>query len=89
MLKILGEQYYLDLNNLEKIINIETKTKKDESDEFHINVVKYETIKLMIEVIMDPQEPIDEVMGVKSNELGIPFKIAYNTLLNYKILNKY
>jgi hypothetical protein len=78
----------LDLNKLEKVVNLEPK--KDTEGEVHINIVKYETIKLMIEVLMDEvSDGIDEKIGTQSNELTIPFKLAFNTLLHNKILNKF
>jgi hypothetical protein len=43
----------------------------------------------MLEVVMDEAEEIDETLGVKgTNNLSIPFKIAFNTLLYKKLLNK-
>ena len=38
---------------------------------------------------MDGHDSIDEKMGIKSTELSIPFKLAFNTLLNKKIITKY
>ena len=56
----------------------------------HINVVKYEAVKMMMEVIMTEDEEIDETLGLKSGGgLTIPFKIAFNSLLNKKLINKY
>ena len=43
----------------------------------------------MVEIIMTESEEVDETLGGKSSELSIPFKLAFNTLLNKKILNKY
>jgi hypothetical protein len=44
----------------------------------------------MIEVLMDEvSDGIDEKIGTQSNELTIPFKLAFNTLLHNKILNKF
>jgi hypothetical protein len=42
----------------------------------------------MIEVLMDGGE-IDETLGDKSSEITIPFKLAFNTLINKQLLNKY
>jgi len=95
MLTIFNENYYLDLDRLEDYINIE-KTKPDtpsedgEEDSMqHISIVKYEVIKMMIEVIMTESEEIDEVLGHKNSSVSIPFKLALNTLLNQKIINKF
>jgi hypothetical protein len=43
----------------------------------------------MMEIIMDETEEIDETLGTKgTNNISIPFKIAFNTLLYKKLLNK-
>jgi hypothetical protein len=90
MLKILGENYYLDLDAIDDYIQIKTEDSiPDNKEGVHISVVKYETIKLMLEVIMDERDSIDETLGGKSSELSIPFKLAFNTLLTKKLLNKF
>jgi hypothetical protein len=49
--------------------------------------VKYELIKSMIDVLMTENEDLDENLGTKGqNNLSIPFKLAFNTLLAYEIL---
>jgi len=85
MLKILGEHYYLDLDRIEKYISIPSETGITEN---HISVMKYEMVKFMTEVLLSEKEEIDEALGNKSN-ISIPFKIAFNTLLNKELLNKY
>jgi hypothetical protein len=60
-----------------------------ETGETHISLVKYDTIKLMLEVLLDENENVDESLGGKSSDLSIPFKLSFNTLLNKKLLNKY
>ena len=97
MLKILNEYYYLDLDKMEEMVNLPSKNKPEgeesesesESVEQHISVVKYDILKVMIEVLMTESEEVDEKLGPKSSELSIPFKLAFNTLLNKKIINKY
>ena len=37
----------------------------------------------------DENEQIDETLGMKSNEISIPFKLAFNSLINKKLINKY
>jgi hypothetical protein len=90
MLKVLGEHYYLDLDKIDDYVQIkETKPLSGESETTHISIIKYDTIKLMMEIIMDEPEEIDETLGAKgTNNLSIPFKIAFNTLLYKKLLNK-
>jgi hypothetical protein len=86
MLKILNEHYYVDLDRLEQYVNIPQTTGDSEN---HISVVKYDMIKVMMEVLLTEDDLVDEALGEKSNELTIPFKLAFNTLLNKKIINKY
>ncbi len=86
MLKILNEHYYVDLDRLEQYVNIPTPSGDSEN---HISVVKYDMIKVMMEVLLTENDIVDETLGEKSNELTIPFKLAFNTLLNKKIINKY
>lgn len=85
MLKILGEHYYLDLDQIENYVSIPSETGATEN---HISVMKYEMVKFMIEVLMSEKDDIDETLGSKST-MPIPFKIAFNTLINKKLINKY
>jgi hypothetical protein len=89
MFKILGESYYLDLNELDKQISIVKTVKDDENEEseHNVNLVKFELLKLMVEVVLSEREDIDENLGVYSGkDLSIPFRIAFNTLLTHNIL---
>jgi hypothetical protein len=86
MLKILNDHYYVDLDVMETYVNIPTSSGDVEN---HISVVKYDMIKVMMEVLLTEDDLVDEALGEKSNELTIPFKLAFNTLLNKKIINKY
>ena len=86
MLKVLNEHYYLDIDKLEECVNIE---KTILSAETQVNLVRYEMYKTMIEILMTESEEVDETLGTKSTTLSIPFKIAFNTLINKKIINKY
>jgi hypothetical protein len=90
MLKVLGEHYYLDLDKIDDYVQIKEVTPATGiTDTTHISIIKYETVKLMMEIIMDEPEEIDEQLGAKgTNNLSIPFKIAFNTLLYKNLLNK-
>lgn len=89
MIEVLGENYYIDFKKLEDAINIpkteSTKKSDDEEtdeDAQHISVVKFEVVKMMLEVIMSEREDVDENLGVHSvKNLSIPFKLSFNTLL--------
>ena len=89
MLKILGENYYFDIDAIEKYINVEPPTNYTGIPQNHISVVKYEMVKTLIEILMTEYEGVDEALGPKSSELSIPFKMSFHTLLNKKLLNKY
>jgi hypothetical protein len=87
MFKIFNDNYYIDVDEIEKYINIPSPSG---GSEVHINVVKYEVVKMMMEVLMTEDEEMDESLGLKGgNGTTIPFKLAFNTLLNKKLINKY
>ena len=87
MLKVLGEHYFFDLDKIEEYISITPPASA--TSETHISVVKYELVKMLSDTILTESEDIDETLGTKSSGLSIPFKIAFNTLLNKKLINKY
>jgi hypothetical protein len=93
MLKFLGENYYLDINELEKQVSYESSmlpvvtTDETEPSEQQISVTRYETFKNLIDVILTEREEIDESLGVHgAKNLTIPFKISFNTLLINNII---
>ena len=86
MLKILNENYYFDFDKIQDFINIPLMSGETETQ---VSVVKYEMVKIMLETMLTENETIDETLGMKSSGLSIPFKLAFNTLLNKQIINKY
>ena len=84
MIKILNENYYIDLDVLDKQLQIENP-----SGETQIHIVKYEFVKMMLETILSEVEEVDEKLGPNNSELTIPFKLSFNTLLVNKIINKF
>ena len=101
MLQFSGENYYVDFESLESQVNIpksdnkeviisEDKDEDKDEDKFlqHISVVKFETIKMMLEVVLTEREELDDNLGIRgtSKSLSIPFKIAFNTLLRHGII---
>jgi hypothetical protein len=88
MLKILNEHYYLDLDKMEDLVNLPMSLESGDTGQ-HISVVKYDMLKIMVDVLLSESEEVDEALGPKSSELSIPFKLAFNTLINKKIINKY
>ena len=90
MLSILNEYYYLDLDKMEELVNLPTPTDGESGGtEQHISILKYDMLKIMVDVLLSESEEVDEKLGPKSSELSIPFKLAFNTLINKKIINKY
>ena len=92
MITIFDENYYLNLDNLDKFVNVPPTlpvTGETESQQ-QISIVKYEMIKLLTDVIMTEAEDVDDKLGSRAtNNLTIPFKLAWNTMLNYKFIEKY
>ena len=83
MFKLFNEMYYIDLDQIESCVNIE-----GQSGESQVHIVKYEIIKGMVDTLLTETNEVDENLGMNSNELSIPFKIAFNTLMFKKIINK-
>ena len=94
MLEFLGDNYYFDIDELEKQVSYEKSvlpviSGETETPEQQISVTRFETFKSLIEVILTEREDLDDSLGVHgSKSLTIPFKIAFNTLLMNKIINK-
>jgi hypothetical protein len=82
MVKIFDSQYYVDIDKIDEIVTIKHMS---ETGEQHISVAKYEMIKTLLDVILTEEEK-DETLGFKRS--SIPFKIAFNSLLYKKIINK-
>jgi len=88
MLKLFNEYYYVDMDEIEDFVNLEIVPFSGGSNEQQIKYVKYEMVKMMMEVLMTEREETDEMLGNKSS-VTIPFKLAFNTLLNEKIIKKF
>ncbi len=92
MLKILNENYFVDLDELEKYLDISDAGSESSSGftEMKVNIVKLEIVKMLMEVVLSENEEIDDKLGLKStNNLSVPFKLAFNSLLNKKLINHY
>ena len=88
LLKLFNENYFIDINEIEKFVNLEIVEISGGTSEQQIKYVKYEMVKMMMEVLMTEREDADEMLGNKS-AVSIPFKLAFNTLLNENILKQY
>ena len=77
MIEVLGEMYYIDLDSVTDTINIPSEEAQTGDTEQTINLVSFEIIKMMLEIIMIEKEEIDNNLGVHSvKDLSIPFRIA-------------
>ncbi len=94
MEKVLGESYFIDLDAVEKYLQLEDVISEDESTsgetETKVNLIKFELVKMFLDVILSEDSEIDESLGIRStNGVSIPFKLAFNSLLNKKLINYY
>lgn len=91
MFKIMNEHYFLDLDKIDDYIQYKSDTPVSGGTmEYSISVVKYETIKLMLEVLMGENEDVDDALGAKgAGQLSIPFKLAFNTLISKNLIKSY
>ena len=55
-----------------------------------IDISKWEILRFMIEALMSNHSEIDDKLGIAglNNNSSIPFKIAFNTLLKYNVLQE-
>jgi hypothetical protein len=93
MISVLGENYYIDLDVIEEYLDMSDDTTTEPlsgTTEMKINIIKFEMVKTLLDTILTEQEIVDEKLGMKSNSnLSIPFRIAFNSLLNKKLINHY
>ncbi len=88
----MGTRMVVDLEELMSCIKLEKEKKEGEdelSQDFAINAAKYEMLRLFLDVLLSTDEEIDEKMGYKSlDNLSFPFKLSFNTLVEYKIIKE-
>ena len=92
MIKVLGENYYIDLDRVEDYLDMSEQYLEDNSGttETKINIIKFEMVKMLMDTILTEHEEIDEKLGIKSgSNTSIPFRLAFNSLLNKKLINHY
>ena len=94
MIQVLGENYFIDLDEIEKYLDMGQDENSPDSttgtSETRINIIKFEMVKMLLETVLTEQEIIDEKLGMKSNSnTSIPFRISFNSLLNKKLINHY
>lgn len=61
-----------------------------ENSGIQVDISKWEILRLMIDAIMNINTDVDDKLGIAglNNNSSIPFKIAFNTLLKYDILQE-
>lgn len=94
MIPVLGENYFIDLDKIEDYLDMGQDENISDSTtgvtETRINIIKFEMVKMLLETVLTEQEIMDEKLGMKSNSnTSIPFRIAFNSLLNKKLINHY
>jgi hypothetical protein len=94
MIDLLGEPYYIDLDKVEEYLDMEKENTDIDSaiPEIRINLIKFELVKMLLETILTEQEIVDDRLALpnkKETNVSIPFKLAFNTLLNKKLINHY
>jgi hypothetical protein len=91
MLKFLGENYYLDVDEIERQVSVDGSaiptTNESGDTEQQISLTRFEIFKNLIDVILTERDELDEGLGIHGGkDLTIPFKIAFNTLLINNII---
>jgi len=94
MIQVFGENYFIDLDEIENYLDMSQTDDSEDSEsgvtETKINIIKFEMVKMLLDTVLTEQEVVDEKLGMKSNSnVSIPFKIAFNSLLNKKLINHY
>ena len=96
--EIMGSKMVIDLDEMMGFIKLDKdfyKVVEEEDKEpefkpdFAINAAKYEMLRLLLDVLLSTNEEIDEKMGYKNlDNLSFPFKLSFNTLIEYKIIKE-
>ena len=93
MINVLGENYFIDLDEIEQYLDMSDETNPEPltgTTEMRINIIKFEMVKMLLETVLSEHEIMDDKLGMKSrSNTSIPFKLAFNSLLNKKLINHY
>ena len=92
MINVLNENYFIDLDEVERYLEMDGDFFIESGDtETKINLVKFELVKMLLDTVLTENDVMmDERLGMKmENKLSIPFKIAFNSLLNKKLIKHY
>jgi hypothetical protein len=75
----------------EEFLNLENgELSFDQTPGIQVDISKWEVLRLMMECVMNMNTEIDDKLGMAglNNDTSIPFKIAFNTLLKYNIIQE-
>lgn len=95
MVELFGKNYYIDIDGITNKCKLNSTVSKNENDtdeeeddeSTHINIFKYELVKMCLERILGEMDDVDEELGAfGGTNTNISFKIAFNTLIKNKIL---
>jgi hypothetical protein len=96
MIEVLGENYFIDFDKVEEYLNMLDEYSKDElsgDTETRVNIIKFELVKMLVDTVLTEYNDIDDKILNSSSKSGgntsIPFRIAFNSLLNKKLINRY
>ena len=86
MLTFLGENYFIDLEELESRVNLSKDYIPSGESEQQISVVKYDIYKNLIEVILTEREEMDENLVIHNFPRTKYKNVQYNltSLINLK-----
>jgi hypothetical protein len=89
MIEIWGENYHFDLDLIDDFVNLPTEDISGKTEGQHISILKYELLKLLMDVVLSEVEEVDDKLGMKGTKnLALSFKLAWNTMLKYKFIQK-
>jgi hypothetical protein len=94
MLEVFDKNYYyIDLDEVEKYLDMGEDPKDSISGETEakVNLIKFELVKMLMEVVLSEDMEMDDKLGLKgsNSNASVPFRLAFNTLLNKKLINHY
>ena len=86
---VVEKEFKQILDEKGELIGSEAYTKEYERLR-EIDMAKYETIRVLFEVILSTNEEVDDDLGVERGlgKLPLPFKLSFNTLINYGIIKE-
>lgn len=97
MVELFGKIYYIDIDGITNKCRTgytiknedldDEELNEEESESTEINIFKYEIIKMCLERVLGEIDEVDDELGAfGKNTSTTSFKIAFNTLIKYKIL---